>query len=286
MEERVKKILVENDLNWGIIKTPLSYEFEDQEHLSKKVSVIRDDNGSELNVAGTGYVPMQNERMVEATLQASDNYGEIELIKSGHFMGGKRVYMQFRIKGTHAIGEEKLERYITLINFNDGTGSFKFAVGNMVMSCTNQFHYFDKEAKLSFKHSSGLIDIASHLDQHIETALATELKMIERFNTFNSSFASKELANLMIKEIITKDFSYRENQKLSTRMKNKEEMFLEAIDIEMKSKGHTAFGLFNGFTYATNHFMNSNSEDALFKGSKARINKEAYEFLEKKLVLS
>jgi len=46
----------------------------------------------------------------------------------------------------------------------------------------------------------------------------------------------------------------------------------------MKNKGNNGFGLFNGFTYATNHLMGNNSN--LLTGTKARINKEAFEKLE------
>ena len=285
MERRTREILDQYNLNWGLEKKALFYDYEGQETLSNKMSLIRTDNGTELNVVGNAYVPMENHIMIEGALKASDNYGEIDVIKAGMFHKGKKVFIQFKIHGIEKIGEEKLVRYLTLINHNDGTGSFKFVVGNKVMSCENQFHYFNANAKLSMKHSKSLEEVIDNLDKYIDKALEEELKVLGRFHKFQSSFVTKELAQQMIDKIVLKDFRLREGKELGKALQKKEEMFWNAIKHETAEKGYNGFGLFNGFTYATNHFMSKDDGTGLLHGQKARINREAYEFLEKKLVV-
>jgi len=281
--ENVKEILSNNGLDWSMGKAPLYYNWNDETVRSNKYSLFRMDTGDELNVVGAGYLPMQNEVMVEATLKAAENYGELKLIKAGHFHKGKKVFIQFEINGMKIIGDEKLTRYITLINHNDCTGAFKFVIGNKVMSCSNQFHYFNSKSKLNFRHSLQLQEISDNLDKHIDLALSYELKLIEKLKIFQSNIVSKDLALKMINEIIVKDFSYQEGKKLSTRMQKKADIFIKAIDMEMENKGNNAFGLFNGFTYATNHLIRG-VDNGLLYGEKANINKKAFEYLENLLI--
>lgn len=283
MDRRSREILDEHGLNWTVSKRPMTYQWEDTEMLSNKFSLTRDDNGTELNVVGTQYTPMQNETMVEAAVKASDNYGELSVVEAGSIRGGKKVYVKFKINGMGLVGNEHIERYITLLNNNDSTGGFRFAVGNKVMSCDNQFHYFDEKARLKMYHSPYLEEVIRNLDKYLEKALAVELKMLGRYRVFNSTPASRQLAEELVSHVVLKEHELEEGQELTKSMIKKRDMFYQAIEHETKEKGWNAFGLFNGITYATNHLMGD--PDLMLFGSRAKINKEAYQYLEEKIML-
>ena len=53
--------------------------------------------------------------------------------------------MQLLIKGNSKVGNDTIKRYITLIDSNDGTTSLSVGLGELVMSCSNQFFKFYKD---------------------------------------------------------------------------------------------------------------------------------------------
>ena len=183
-------------------------------------------------------------------------------------------------------GHDTIKKYITIVDSNDGSTGLSVGIGDLTMSCQNQFFKFYKSGQSKFRHTASLERRIKEIPFLIETALSESLRQIELYNSFASTEVSRVLANKMVKHLLGFDKVYTSVADLSeksTRSINKMEDIYNAIEKEMNSKGNTLWGLHSGITFYTTHELSAPKRDngkleVLLQGNGYNLNQASLDF--------
>ena len=80
------------------------------------------------------------------------------------------------------MGDDIIQRNITIIDSNDGSSGLSVGVGDLTMSCSNQFFQFYKKG-MKFRHTASIEDKIKALPSLIGDALGQSLRLIETYKT-------------------------------------------------------------------------------------------------------
>lgn len=241
-----------------------------------------------LNTCKAGYQVSQNHEIVELVLRGVESFGDtLRIVKAGALHGGRKVFFQLGIKGVNKVNDEKIERYVTVIDSNDGSTGLTVGIGDMVMSCSNQFFKFYKKGEAKFRHTATLDKKLETIPSLIELALSESMKQMVIYKKFMSTHLTKNLADALVKEVLGHDrvFTSLEEQAMkTTKALNHMDSLYASIDDQIKGKGNNLFGLFSGVTHWTTHVKskpkrNNGFEETLMTGSAYTANITAYNFL-------
>ena len=204
---------------------------------------------------------------------------------AGSIQGGKRIFLQLALEGIAKVGDDTVKRFITIIDSNDGSTGLSVGVGNLTMSCMNQFFSFYKNGT-RFRHSASLSEKLSELPNEIELAISESFRMIEVYKQLASTPTTKKLADQLVKYLVGLDrlASADEISELSTRKKNQMDVMHEAIEIEMAQKGNTLWGLHSGITRYTTHSKSAPNRtngriESQMLGGNAKMNLKSLDFV-------
>lgn len=288
MEEKVNEILTANGLDFRIEKAPLfAINSLGEQVPSPYFGLINSQSNEVINTVKDGYTVSQNDEIVELVLRGSENFGELSVQKAGSLNGGRKVFIQLAILGDGIVANDRIKRYITILDSNDGSTSLSIGIGDLTMSCSNQFAKFYKQGEAKFRHSASLTEKLKSIPSLIELALGESLRQIEVYNHLASHGVSKDLADKMVKYILGFDRQFTsmdELSKLSSRSVNNMDKIYNHIEREMASKGQNAWGLHSGITSYTTHEMsipkreNARIESVL-GGSAYKMNQKSLEFV-------
>ena len=183
------------------------------------------------------------------------NRENIEITKAGPLNEGRKIFLQMRLPDAK-VGNDTLSRYITGLNSHDKSTGLSVGVGNTVASCTNKFYQFNKKNQIRMRHTASLEENLQHLPQLIKTVMKSELELIETFKRLADTRVSMNFVNDVMVKFTGVDTSLSPTQaekKYSTKKLNIAQNLAESINEEMKGKGQTLWGLWNGITHYTNH---------------------------------
>jgi hypothetical protein len=190
------------------------------------------------------------------------------------------------------VGDERIKRYVTIIDSNDGSTGLSVGIGELVMSCQNQFFKFYKSGQSKLRHTASLTQRIKEIPYLIEQALLESLKLTETYKQFQSTPVTKALADEMVKYILgfDKTMSIKTESELSTRSLNAMETLYGHITKETNQKGMNLFGLFSGVTSWTTHEKSAprrenGREESMMTGTNYRTNEQGLEFALNKLGL-
>lgn len=287
-QEKVNQILTENGLDFVIEKAPLfALDRNGNQVPSEYFGLINTKTNEVINTVKEGYTVSQNAEVVELVMRGIEPFGnDVSVTKGGSLHGGRRVFLQLAINGDGKVGHDTIKKYITIIDSNDGSTGLSVGIGDLTMSCQNQFFKFYKSGQSKFRHTASLERRIKEIPFLIETALSESLKQIELYNRFASTEVSRDLANKMVKHLLGFDKVYTSVADLSeksTRSINKMEDIYNAIEREMNSKGNTLWGLHSGITFYTTHEMSAPKRDngkleILLQGNGYNLNQSSLEF--------
>ena len=144
-----------------------------------------------------------------------------------------------------------------------GTSGLAVGIGDLTMSCANQFYHFNKTAQNKFRHSASIADKVKMLPRVIAGSLATSLEVVKLYKAFESTKVSRGLADQLVNALVGVDKSMTVAEmndvtpsgKVSTRKLNIMEDIYRNIETEMNSKGNSLWGLHSGITRYTTHDM-------------------------------
>jgi hypothetical protein len=206
--------------------------------------------------------------------------------------GGRKVFIQLGIDGMSLVGDERIKRYVTIIDSNDGSTGLSVGIGETVMSCSNQFFKFYKSGQSKLRHTASLTQRIKEIPYLIEQALLESLKLTETYKQFQSTPITKALADEMVKHILGFDrlMSIKTESELSTRSLNAMDTLYNHITKETNQKGMNMFGLFSGVTSWTTHEKSAprrenGREESMMTGTNYRTNEQGLEFALNKLGL-
>ena len=289
---------VKNKVNEILVAHNLDFRIEKEQLLSATgkptpfFGLFNDKTGECINSVKEGYTVSQNDEVVELVLEGMQGFGELSVSKAGALNGGRKVFIQLAIDGMSLVGDERIKRYVTVIDSNDGSTGLSVGIGELVMSCQNQFFKFYKSGQSKLRHTASLTQRIKEIPHLIEMALAESLKLTETYKQFQSTPVTKALADEMVKYILgfDKTMSVKTESELSTRSLNAMESLYGHITKETNQKGMNLFGLFSGVTSWTTHEKSAprrenGREESIMTGTNYRTNEQGLEFALNKLGL-
>ena len=218
IKEKANEILVKHGLDFRIEKEPLvSVSGRPTEFFG----LYNSKSNKCLNVVKDGYTVSQNDEIVELVLSGMDKYGDsISVQKAGSLFDGRKVFVQLKLEGIGKINGDSIEKYITVIDSNDGSTSLSVGIGDETMSCSNKFFKFYKKGQSKFRHTATLEQKKFEIPMLIELALNESLKQTELYQKFESTPLTKNLADKLVKYLLEYDRVITSPEKLAT-MSNK-----------------------------------------------------------------
>lgn len=287
-KNKVNEILTSNGLDFRIEKAPLFARTKDGVEVpSDYYGLINSKTGEVINTCKEGYTISQNDEIVELVLRGMEKFGStLSVSKAGSINSGRKVFLQLAIDGQSRVADDIIKRYVTIIDSNDGSTSLSVGIGDLTMSCQNQFFKFYKNGDAKFRHTATLERKMREIPYLIETALGESLKQIEIYNRFVSTEVSRDLAHKMVKHILGYDrvlTSLEIMSEKSTRAINIMDKVYNHIEKEMNGKGTNLWGLHSGITSYTTHEVsvpkrdNARIESSLI-GSAYNLNQSSLNF--------
>ena len=255
---KVKQILEDNGLDFIIEKHPLyGTDGKGNQIISPYYGLYNPKAGLYINSVKEGYTISQNHEIMEMVLEGTKKFGsQLRVQKAGSIHDGRKVYIQLEIEGDSILKDgDKIKRYITVIDSNDGSTSLCVGIGDLCMSCKNQFYRFYRAGQSKFRHTPTLEEKIITIPSLIETALSESLRQIKIYNGFQSTKVSRTLAHQLVNAVLGYDMISVENEgrELTTRSLNIMESLYANINNEMDSKGDNLWGLHSGVTSWTTH---------------------------------
>ena len=153
--------IVEADLNWKVIKTPVKFDGDDEikEFPDQFVTKIESTHHP-LGIVGRDYNIVQN---IEAFQFFDDLVGRREAIfeTAGAIRGGQKVFITAKLPGHMMVGgNDRVMKYLVAMNSHDGTGSLKLFFSPIRVVCSNTLHAAIRGARTTFnlRHSANIND--------------------------------------------------------------------------------------------------------------------------------
>lgn len=283
-----QQILSENGLDFTISKREL---FDANGNGSGYFGLFNDKLNKCINSVKEGYTISQNEEVVDLVLRGIEPFGSaLSVSKAGSMNEGRKVYMQLGIEGHSKVANDIIKRYVTIIDSNDGSTSLSIGIGDLTMSCQNQFFKFYKQGQAKFRHSASLEHRIKEIPFLIETALASSLRQIEVYNQLADHSITRELADQMVKYLLGFDKVYTSVSDLadkSTRSINKMDELYNCIEGEINDKGLNLWGLHSGVTKFTTHELSAPKREngkleTIMLGNGYNMNQKSLEFVTRK----
>jgi hypothetical protein len=236
-----------------------------------------------INTVKKGYHVSQNSDVVELVVRGMQGFSDLQVQKAGSLHGGRKTFIQLAIDGFAKVGNDRIKKYITVIDSNDGSTGLSIGIGDLTMSCSNQFFRFYKRGEMKLKHSYSLGAKLSELPSLIHIALNESLRQIEVYNRFQSTNASKSLVDGLVRELLGVDRTTFDKEIHSGKTLNSMDSLYTHIRTEMNGKGENVWGLHSGVTSWTTHEKShpkrANGQlESIMTGTNYRTNLESFNF--------
>ena len=266
IKTQTQEILTAHGLDFTIEKAPMvAIDKQGNQVASPYFGLINSQSNEVINTVKDGYTVSQNHDIVEMVLRGMERFGDkLTVSKAGSLNGGRKVFMQLAIDGMSKIADDIIKRYVTIIDSNDGSTSLSIGIGDLTMSCSNQFAKFYKSGDAKFRHTATLEQKLRTIPMLIENALAESLRQVDIYRRFVSTPVSQRLAHEMVKYVLGYDREITSTLVLSeksTRSINTMDKLYAHIEKEMAQKGQNVWGLHSGITSFTTHEMSSPKRD-------------------------
>lgn len=266
IKTQTQEILTAHGLDFTIEKAPMvAIDKQGNQVASPYFGLINSKSNEVINTVKEGYTVSQNHEIVEMVLRGMERFGDkLTVSKAGSLNGGRKVFMQLAIEGMSKVADDIIKRYVTIIDSNDGSTSLSIGIGDLTMSCSNQFAKFYKSGDAKFRHTATLEQKLRTIPTLIETALNVSLRQVDIYRQFVSTPVTQRLAHEMVKYVLGFDREITSMDVLSdksTRAINTMDKLYSHIEKEMAQKGQNVWGLHSGITSFTTHEMSTPKRD-------------------------
>jgi hypothetical protein len=247
--------------------------------------LYNDKTGEIINSVKKGYTVSQNDEIVELMLEGIGNLpskysNTLDVVKGGSINGGRKVFLQLSIEGDGDVNGDVIKRYITLVDSNDGSTGLSVGVGDLTVSCMNQFYQFYKDGQSKLKHTASLNVRKGELPTLIERQLRNSLNLVDTYNKFSRFDINDKTIHRAVKTV----YGYsRLDQDLPTRVENVLDTIYGNIGHQISDKGKNLWGLHSGFTRWSTHDRNAPKRDngrveSLMLSGNYTINDKSFKF--------
>ena len=261
---RVSQFLDRTGLNWKVrtegLQTSSGIIIHD------KIGIVREDDSTILGIHSNGYLPYQNDQMMELLFKVSQQTG-LDVHKGGLFGGGRKVYVQLKSNDL-TLGTDRIEGYVTGINSFDGSTSLSFGPSSKTISCQNTFFGVYKDLDSKVRHTKNMELKIDDICRQIEGVVQEETNVFGSIVRMSETRFDDVIKDRVIKSLfnIERNVDIKDVDSLSTVTQNKLSRFYIDLNGELKEKGDNIWGLFSGVTKYTTHSMGKgdNSENKMF----------------------
>ena len=264
MEERIKNLLDQTNLNWNV-RTE-SIQTESGITIKDKIALVREDTNDIVGVHSDGYRPFQNQELFELLDKVSNMTG-LELTKGGCFKEGRRVYVQMKSADLR-LGTDLIKGYLTGINSFDGSTSLAFGPSNVTISCMNSFFAAFKQLNTKVRHTKNMVIRIDEICKGLEGVLEQEQVMFGDIKRMADTRFDDVIKESVTRQLfgIKPEVDLYDNDAISTNLRNKMSRFYIDLNGEIQEKGDNMWGLFSGVTKYTTHSLSKgdNTEAKMF----------------------
>ena len=261
---RVNQFLDRTGLNWKVRTEGL--QTSSGIIIPDKIGIVREDDSTILGIHSNGYVPYQNDQMMELLFKVSQQTG-LDVHKGGLFGGGRKVYVQLKSNDL-TLGTDRIEGYVTGINSFDGSTSLSFGPSSKTISCQNTFFGVYKDLDSKVRHTKNMELKIDDICRQIEGVVQEETNVFGSIVRMSETRFDDVIKDRVIKSLfnIERNVDIKDVDSLSTVTQNKLSRFYIDLNGELKEKGDNIWGLFSGVTKYTTHSMGrgDNSENKMF----------------------
>ena len=284
---KTQEVLEAHGLDFNISKEQLFATVGGAKVPTPYFGLFNDKTGQILNSVKASYTVSQNKDIVEMVLKGMKPFGnKLNVQNAGSLDGGKKVFLQLGIEGDAKVGSDILKRYVTIVDSNDSSTGLAVGIGDLTMSCQNQFFHFNKTAQHKFRHTATIEDKIKTLPALIQASLAESLRMIQVYNEMAKSPLTKHLADKLVRELVGLDrlASGTELSEASSKKVNAMEALYANIEHEMADKGENLWGLHSGVTRWTTHTKSAPRRDngrleGIMTGTNYGVNQKSLGFV-------
>ena len=261
---RVSQFLDRTGLNWKVRTEGL--QTSSGIIIPDKIGIVREDDSTILGIHSNGYLPYQNDQMMELLFKVSQQTG-LDVHKGGSFGGGRKVYVQLKSNDL-TLGTDRIEGYVTGINSFDGSTSLSFGPSSKTISCQNTFFGVYKDLDSKVRHTKNMELKIDDICRQIEGVVQEETNVFGSIVKMSETRFDDVIKDRVIKSLfnIDRNVDIKDVDSLSTVTQNKLSRFYIDLNGELKEKGDNIWGLFSGVTKYTTHSMGKgdNSENKMF----------------------
>ena len=261
---RVSQFLDRTGLNWKVRTEGL--QTSSGIIIPDKIGIVREDDSTILGIHSNGYLPYQNDQMMELLFKVSQQTG-LDVHKGGLFGGGRKVYVQLKSNDL-TLGTDRIEGYVTGINSFDGSTSLSFGPSSKTISCQNTFFGVYKDLDSKVRHTKNMELKIDDICRQIEGVVQEETNVFGSIVKMSETRFDDIIKDRVIKSLfnIEKNVDIKDVDSLSTVTQNKLSRFYVDLNGEIQGKGDNIWGLFSGVTKYTTHSIGKgdNSENKMF----------------------
>ena len=261
---RVSQFLDRTGLNWKVRTEGL--QTSSGIIIPDKIGIVREDDSTILGIHSNGYLPYQNDQMMELLFKVSQQTG-LDVHKGGLFGGGRKVYVQLKSNDL-TLGTDRIEGYVTGINSFDGSTSLSFGPSSKTISCQNTFFGVYKDLDSKVRHTKNMELKIDDICRQIEGVVQEETNVFGSIVKMSETRFDDVIKDRVIKSLfnIDRNVDIKDVDSLSTVTQNKLSRFYIDLNGEIQEKGDNIWGLFSGVTKYTTHSIGKgdNSENKMF----------------------
>ena len=261
---RVNQFLDRTGLNWKVRTEGL--QTSSGIIIPDKIGIVREDDSTILGIHSNGYLPYQNDQMMELLFKVSQQTG-LDVHKGGSFGGGRKVFVQLKSNDL-TLGTDRIEGYVTGINSFDGSTSLSFGPSSKTISCQNTFFGVYKDLDSKVRHTKNMELKIDDICRQIEGVVQEETNVFGSIVKMSETRFDDIIKDRVIKSLfnIDRNVDIKDVDSLSTVTQNKLSRFYIDLNGEIQEKGDNIWGLFSGVTKYTTHSIGKgdNSENKMF----------------------
>ena len=261
---RVSQFLDRTGLNWKVRTEGL--QTSSGIIIPDKIGIVREDDSTILGIHSNGYLPYQNDQMMELLFKVSQQTG-LDVHRGGLFGGGRKVFVQLKSNDL-TLGTDRIEGYVTGINSFDGSTSLSFGPSSKTISCQNTFFGVYKDLDSKVRHTKNMELKIDDICRQIEGVVQEETNVFGSIVKMSETRFDDVIKDRVIKSLfnIDRNVDIKDVDSLSTVTQNKLSRFYIDLNGEIQEKGDNIWGLFSGVTKYTTHSIGKgdNSENKMF----------------------
>lgn len=238
-------IATQSDLNWNVVKAPLSYATPQgtSAEVNNRVALLRDDSYQMLSIVSPTYEVFQNHQLKNLVMPMVEE-GLLKIVNMGELADGKRVFIQAQMAEEYTVAGEETQAQLTFLNGHDGGTVLSAGVTSVRVICQNTFAQAMTDMGSRLRHS---IDIHEKAVTIQETAKYVNEGMV-KYQQAAEVLATTKTSSGKVDELIARAFGKESAAEVRCR-----DQIQRLFTNGTGNSGQTLWDAFNAVTEYTTH---------------------------------